>query len=411
MSLNDMKLAGRRVCILGPRDASLDGRLQKEVRALKKAGATIKVIYRDRTHFPELLEDDVEWIALSGNPEFELPRLGNEDVWWPLRVLVNLTITKIKLKKYHARQETKDLTFFDEQAAQEAVKFNPDFIQANDIYTLRTGHLASLKSGSKLVYNPYELFDSYFSCEEMQAKANKAEGDCIPQCDLIIAAWPGIRESLQARFPNKKMVAVLNSLPDALVQTDATHNPVRLVSQGGIRRLTHDVNLVKAMVYLKGRAHLTLQGKSVDAEHENEITDVIKSNNLEGSVTLSGPFENSESISILEGFDVGLCVFKPDTPSKNKTLANRLFAYMNAGLAVVLGSTQAHREFPSVEKFALIIDPETPESIAKGIELLLEQPDEIIKLGKSAKEMYAQYSWEVQESNLIEAYNNLWAEE
>jgi len=400
----------KRICILAPRDASLDGRLLKEVDAFKNAGADVMVVYRGRAYYPELLRPDVRWVALMGQPDFVHPRLGAPSVWRPIRILVNLTFTKFKLWNYRMRKKRDDLTFFDAKAMRVIVDNNPDVIQANDVYTLATGYEAAKCLDAKLVYNPYELFEGYFNDLGMQAKADQIERKYAGMSDLIVAAWPGIKRSLQEENPEAEIIVELNSLPNEKIEVHEVCHPIRLVSQGGIRRITHDINLVKAMKYLQGKAHLTIQGKSADDEHLAEIKQYIIKNKLEDCVDLTGSFESKESVRLLQGFDIGLSVFLPDTPSKDQTLSNRFFTYMNAGLAIVASNTTGHREFPEINQFAILVDPASPKAIAEGILSLLDNRHRIQKMRTSAKNEFEKYSWEIQEKKLIEAYSSMFRE-
>ncbi|MCL2605876.1 MAG: hypothetical protein FWD93_01160, partial [Coriobacteriia bacterium] len=187
-----MAIAHKRICILADNDIVMDGRIRKIARALGNAGAQVLVIgegdpsgdqaaqLADEPFDIQIVQRDInDWERALG---YSQPRLGREDVWWPLRVAVNLTYSKAKLFLCWARLRTRysdyrekrfDSRFFNESMLRAAIAFEPDVVHANDVYMGKTAIAIAEQTDCKLVYDSHELFDSYFVSKTKNTLADK----------------------------------------------------------------------------------------------------------------------------------------------------------------------------------------------------------------------------------------------
>ncbi len=117
---------------------------------------------------------------------------------------------------------------------------------------------------------------------------------------------------------------------------------------------------------------------------------------------------NSELLSRIAEHDIGLALEIPYCFSRQFTATNKIFQYMQAGLAVVATDTTGQREifsqFPEIGE--LVSNKNNPENLAYHLKSLLCNPDKLATAKKVALEATKEkFSWEQQAMLLLEAAN------
>lgn len=87
---------------------------------------------------------------------------------------------------------------------------------------------------------------------------------------------------------------------------------------------------------------------------------------------------NHELLSRIAEHDIGLALESSDIPSRNLTVTNKFFQYLQAGLAVIatntIGQQEILREFPHIGQ---LIPCDSPKALAQGLENLLASPEKL----------------------------------
>ena len=83
------------------------------------------------------------------------------------------------------------------------------------------------------------------------------------------------------------------------------------------------------------------------------------------------PVPHQELLSRIAEHDIGLAIERRDPPSRNLTLTNKIFQYLQAGLAVVATATAGQRELAAQVPEAIELADNHPESLAAAINRLL----------------------------------------
>lgn len=114
---------------------------------------------------------------------------------------------------------------------------------------------------------------------------------------------------------------------------------------------------------------------------------------------------NAELISRIAEHDIGLALECNDIPSRNLTITNKLFQYLQAGLAVIATDTTGQREvlyqWPAVGR---LIPSNDPLALAQAIENLLHAPDKLTAAKAAAlRAAKEQFCWEPQAKVLLQA--------
>jgi len=87
------------------------------------------------------------------------------------------------------------------------------------------------------------------------------------------------------------------------------------------------------------------------------------------------------------------------------SLPNKFFEYAMAGLPILVSDLPEMRKFVEKYNCGVICESITPKGIARGIKKLLEQ--DLEKLGKNARKMAEDHSWEMQEKKLLRLYEKV----
>jgi glycosyltransferase involved in cell wall biosynthesis len=112
---------------------------------------------------------------------------------------------------------------------------------------------------------------------------------------------------------------------------------------------------------------------------------------------------NGELLSRIAEHDIGLALEYTDIPSRNLTVTNKLFQYLQAGLAVIATDTAGQREILS-QKPAIgqLIPSNNPVALAQAVKELACEPEKLT-LAKAASVQAAkeQFCWEKQSQSLL----------
>jgi glycosyltransferase involved in cell wall biosynthesis len=118
------------------------------------------------------------------------------------------------------------------------------------------------------------------------------------------------------------------------------------------------------------------------------------------------PLTSPESLpGAIAEHDIGIAL-EPNTPeSRYLTTTNKVFQYLNAGLAVLATPTAGQREILSrAPDCGLVIDLDNRESLATQLDMLLASPGRIAAMGAAAREAALRhFCWERSAPDLVAA--------
>lgn len=179
------------------------------------------------------------------------------------------------------------------------------------------------------------------------------ENRYIPQVDYLTASSPGIAKAYEQLFPDKKPEVILNVFPNNLNIKQPVINadkPLRLFwfSQTiGLNRGIQD--LLNALLILSGYAfELHLLG-NVSPDVKIELTSHQFKN-----IHFHEPMPPDDLTAFASQFDIGFALEPAFSINNNLALSNKIFTYLQAGLAVVASDTEAQawlmNEYPGIGK-------------------------------------------------------------
>ncbi len=394
-------LRGARVCILGASDFSMDARVRKQAATLAAAGATVLALGVGSSVAPDLVGVPFEVGLLE--PSFRQPRLGRDDVWWPLRVAVNLTYTKASTWWHLGRH-----VFSEEMQLSSAARdFKPDIVHAYNIRTLPAAVRVKRLTGALVVYDCRDLYtDVEYVSERTRRKYREAEGQSIGHADAVFTVSEPFARILQDRYGIPCPTVIHNGPTIVMPTPRPTADPVRLFFQGAYRPNRNLVSLISAMRYLKGRATLTMQGFG---DMEGRLREHVAASGLEDTVTFIAAAEPLRVVESASRFDVGIICYKGDTLNLQSTVPYKLMDYLGAGLAVAASDLPGHRSVLDGSSAGILIDPSSPESIAEALASLVADPQRVDTMKAAALELARTYQWEEQARRMLTVYESLTA--
>jgi len=114
---------------------------------------------------------------------------------------------------------------------------------------------------------------------------------------------------------------------------------------------------------------------------------------------------NAELLSRIAEHDVGLALETTAIKSRNLTVTNKLFQYLQGGLAVIATDTAGQREvFARRPEIGLLIPPDDPRALAQAMEALLNEAGKLSAARAAAlKAAEEEFCWEKQQPKLLTA--------
>lgn len=161
--------------------------------------------------------------------------------------------------------------------------------------------------------------------------------------------------------------------------------------------------LFAALNYLSIPAEIHLRGACSDSVREWIAALVPPA--WKERVFIHPTVSNSELLSRIAEHDVGLALEVNNIPSRNLTVTNKLFQYLQAGLAVIATDTAGQREIltqcPDVGN---LIASDDTHALAQAVESLISNQEKLSRAKLAAKKFADEtFCWERQRENLLQA--------
>lgn len=409
-----------RVVMLLLGDPTIDARVQKEARSVALAGYEVHLLCFPKHGLKRELEETPYTVHLVDGAVSEplyagnnlRPRLGEEDVWKPLRVLVNRTITDKRLREYRAKYGFgMDFSAYIRLPELNAKlrELKPEIIHCHDLYTLYLGYMAKQEFGCKLIYDSHEIFLELHTLDELLKPGySEVEAQVFPELDGFITVSPQIAEILTTKYGSDiEPVVLYNGGAQIMSEVQPLSNPPRLFFQGIFALDRNNLELIEAMESLRGKATLTFQGWGPDEENYRKL---IAELGLEDTVQIIDPAPPLEVVSHASNFDIGVINSKCIDDNFKNTLPNKLFDYMAAGLAIASTDLPAIQAIVEKEDCGITYAQKGARHTAEVLLELVSDPVRIARYKENALKAATTYSWGAQEVKLVELYDRLSAD-
>ena len=166
-------------------------------------------------------------------------------------------------------------------------------------------------------------------------------------------------------------------------------------------------DMIEAVDRLRSRVRLLIVGEALGADREWLDAEVAR-RGLEGVVRRTGWLPYTEVGAALQHAHAGLLLIQDTDPNLRAACPNKLFNYMNAGLAVVSVDLPEPRRIIRTENCGVVLRARGADGLVQAVEELLAAPDRLRCMGLAGQQAVREtYSWENQERVLLAAYDDM----
>ena len=373
----------------------------KEADTLSEAGYEVTVLYsywnRWGAEFDKLLIPQKKWKAIltGGDPEQK-----------PLQFFVSRLIYNLALR---ANRKFGGKVLVDIAIARSAYFLKRAARKYNaDLYFGHTpGALPATVSAAKKNRKPCRFDAEDFHRNEVSDNPNHPdvilktylENKYFPELDHLSTSSPVIASAYKELFPAIDFPVILNVFPAVRSISEPstnTNGPLGLFwfSQTiGVNRGLEDI--IAALTLLKSHPfELHLLGDLPEETKVNYIDKLIDKNTT--NIHFHDNIPSDELAGFASKFDIGLALEPAFSNNNNMALSNKIFTYLQSGLAVAASDTKAQRRllntYPQIGKMYKKGDPRT---LADVLLYYHQHRNELIKARVAAYEIAkTELNWE-----------------
>lgn len=405
-----------RVCLATSGNLASNPRLVKEALVLQEQGYSVSIVAADI--IPSLSPFDVSLTEKLKCEYIQIPwrRPVPVRLWRALRQrtyrLIASCFAYVPLafasRAHHAL--TPALT---KAASAKAA----DLYIAHNLAALPAAAAAAKKHGGKLGfdaedYHCGELADTTDNALELRIRRS-IEAGLLPKCDYLTSASPQISSAYASDY-GTKMRSILNVFPlaDAPIQP---RSPLRTSGEApSLYWFSQTVGpgrgleqIVCAMALLRSKVRLVLRGHP-SAGYTRQLLEYARINGgdeLLSRIDFLRVAPPNEMVRLSAVHDIGLAVEIPNTVNRDICLTNKAFAYLLAGVPVLLSCTTAQSQLAGeLGAAALLADINDAAGLAESLDAYLKDHErqkearaEAWRLGRE------RFNWDIEQTQFLDA--------
>jgi len=384
---------------------SLNPRLVKEADSLVEAGYSVQVIYQYRNHwataFDEKLLPTKKWTAhlVGGSP------LIRKTTYLKSRINYKIAQYFFKLFGPDNGIAEKAIGRCTSLLTQKASTLKADLYIGHNLAALPAVLQAAKRNNAKSGFDAEdfhrnEQFDDP-NHPEVRLKTY-IENKYIPQLDYISTASPMITAAYANLYPNAKPQTLLNvfSKPSLKEKQVSEQVPLKMfwfsqtIGMGrGLEVVIKAMGLLKEFVielHLLGNYTPEIVARLFQLASENNVKEEV--------IFFYPPIPQDEIFNFASNFDIGLATETGYPKNRDICLTNKIFTYIQSGLAVLASDTLAQEDFlRNYPNLGLVFKKDDEKELANRIasyinnkSLLHNHKKEALNLGAS------QLNWETE---------------
>ena len=296
------------------------------------------------------------------------------------------------------------------KAIQFSILFKPTVNHCNDLDTLLLGYILYYIFKTPYLYDSHEYFqDHMYSNLPLWAFVIQAKLERMlsKRACAVITVSKYIAESLKRDFKRNDIYIIrnisnLSSIQNKNESTSDYVNQLIYLGQIGYGRATD--NIIKALSLLNSDIKAYFFGYYNEIEIDKYHT-LARDYNVCNRIIFEKPLCSNNIILNISPGIAGLCLNQNINKNYFYSLPNKLFEYIQAGIPVIGSDLPEIRNIIDTYGIGVIVDPESHESIAEGIQHILLNGKEYYQenLEKAKKIL----NWENEAKKLIKIYDSL----
>lgn len=397
------------------KDIHYDARVQREAIALAEAGHIVTIAcLEEYTELPPLLHSNINLLrvpittkrmrrTISSNGNKDNPSLWRALVFKFIRnPLVKIIKDILANREYYKKVKI----FLD--------TVNISVIHCHDLNTLPAGYLLARKNNLKLVYDSHELFNEMVGKNLIEKRVGYwIENKLIQKINYLIVVNPYVEQEFKSRYGDIPTTVIQNTpiLPHADLLQDEKDNYWRLtynledtdiilLYQGGLTPERGIEECINALNVLSQSYKLVILG---EGRIKEKLIKLTKDKNLEKRVFFHDQVPASDILWYTKQADIGLVMYKNTSKNNYLSTPNKIFEYMMAGIPTVASNHPGKRYLVEMERTGVCVD-ETPDSICKGIETVIERYN---FYRKNCLEKRYNFSWQQEGTKMVDLYRKI----
>ncbi|HUS87266.1 MAG TPA: glycosyltransferase family 4 protein [Bacteroidales bacterium] len=288
--------------------------------------------------------------------------------------------------------------------------FKPvDILVANDLDTLLPNFLVSKLRCKSLVYDAHEYFTGVpelMNRPFVRGVWKRIEMSTLPYVENMMTVNRSIASLYQEEYGIEPVVVRNFSkrsgfIPSARIDFGLDKEELLLVVQGtGINVGRGGSELLEALARCE-RVHLIFIGKGNVVP---ELKARVAESGLAERVTFLPVMPWEEMMKITGMADVGMSLDSGNSPNYYYSLPNKIFDYLNAGVAIIATDLPEISAIVSENKCGLLVSGNDPGLIAEAIRKIETDRDLLKELKENSVKASAKYSWEAEIEQLKIVY-------
>ena len=251
-----------------------------------------------------------------------------------------------------------------------------------------------------LVFESHEIFHLTTERKEKEEKIRSQETWIYPRLDGLVAITRSLAEQLREIF---QIQAPIEVIPDGVNlsffrPTHGRSDTKKIVYIGQLYSWKGVETLVQAIKYLdEGELHLVGGGD----KQVQKMSQIALQMGVGARVFFHGQVSPRQVKEHLADAAVAVLPLTRDMISAHFTSPLKLFEYMAFRVPVVASDLPSIREILTHEVNAILVPPDNPEALARGIQRLLTDREMANRLAGKAHEDVLSYSWDRRAERLI----------
>lgn len=296
--------------------------------------------------------------------------------------------------------------------AKHGIEYCPDIVHANDLDTLLAGYWIKKKTGAKLIYDAHEIWvkQGLLLPPMILLIFAMIEKFLLRKIDIFISVNESIIKEISHMYHYRFTIptlAIYNCPAYQKINFKSRKKPeIKILYQGrycfdrGLEELT------KSAKYLSNNATIYFRAMG-DPLTKERLEKIVDKYNLSQKVKFLKPVSMDRMVEAAKDFDIGVISYIPVNINNRLCTPNKLFEYIGAGLALAVSDLPELKKVVKEYNNGLPFNPRSPRSIAKTLNKLIKNRDQLDQMRKNSLQAAKKYNWENEEKKLTQLYEQL----
>lgn len=288
-----------------------------------------------------------------------------------------------------------------------------DVYHAHDITALPACYIAAVLRRKLLIYDAHELplVDPHQTKHRLVWFVSTSLLKLMmPRCNAVITVSPPLAPELQKRYGGPRAGIVRNMPPyQSPRASDRIRQTLGLGPENGIALYQGNFQLDRGLdVLMEASRHIAPQHRIVamgkDLTH-GEIAKLVEQAGVGERFKILPPVPYEDLIEWTASADLGLIIYRPShSPNVKYCLPNKVFEYLMAGIPVLATSLDAVADLLATYDAGTVVSSVDPVEVARTINLLLDDPQTLVRMRHNALVAAHELSWEHESQRLVDLY-------